>query len=122
MQESMTRGAWWDSSAPYGVNGYSFGRGEFVSEWRPVREIGIRMRDGADVLTHTGVVELSDGRVYRFAIRTGDGYWGDQPLKVASLLRQSFADAARLMVEMETGIGRADPVSLANATDRTNAL
>ncbi len=80
------------------------------------------MREGADVLTHTGIVELADGRVYRFSLRVADGYWGDAPLKVASLLRQSFGDAARLMVDMETGIGRADAASLAEAVAKVDAL
>jgi hypothetical protein len=112
----------WDGNAPYGRNGYAFGSGEFVADWRPVQEIGIRMRDGADVLSSLGVVELADGRVYRFAHRIAGAHWGGQPLKSASLLRQSFADAARLMVEMETGIGRADPVSLADAAAKVDAL
>lgn len=114
--------AFWDGNAPYGRNGYSFGRGEFVADWRPVQEIGIRMREGDDVLTHVGVVELADGRIYRFAHRVGNGYWDGAPLKVASLLRQSFADAARLMLDMETGIDRADRDSLAEAAVKIAAL
>ena len=112
----------WDGNAPYGENGYAFGRGEYVGDWHPVREISSRMRDGADVLTSVGVVELADGRVYRSAHRITDGYWGNAPVKVASLLRQPFADAARLMVDMETGIGRADVDSLADAAAKVAAL
>lgn len=113
---------YWDGMAPYGANGYAYGRGEFVTDWRPRQEIGIRMREGADVLTARGVVQLADGRVYSFAHRITGGYWDGQPLKVATLLRQSFADAARLMVEMESGIGRAEPDSLSEAARKVIAL
>lgn len=111
----------WDDMAPYGANGYAYGRGEYVRDWRPVQSVSVRMREGADVISRAGVAKLADGRVYRFAYRVAQ-HWEGKPLKVATLLREPFADAARRMLESETGIGRADAASLAVFREQVDAL
>lgn len=113
--------SFWDDMAPYGANGYAHGRGEFVPDWRPVREVSVRMREGTDVLSRMGVAELADGRVYHFAYRIAE-HWQGRPLKVAHPVRESFPDAARRMLENETAIGRADPASLAVLREQVGAL
>ena len=46
MRESMTRGEWWDDSAPYGANGYEYHKGERITGYTVAREITFDMMPG----------------------------------------------------------------------------
>jgi hypothetical protein len=90
----------WDRDAPYGPNGYTFGRGEWV-ESPAVRSIQFRMRDGDQCLAR-GVMETEDGHVYTWTVlREGREHRPDVPRRLASRVRQSFTVAAREMLKFE---------------------
>jgi len=111
----------WDERAPHGANGYAYCRGEYVTGWIPARSASVRMREGVDVVSRIGVAELSDGRVYHYAIRIPE-LWEGKPLRVATLLRAPFGVAARMMLDFETCVGRADSASLAELRKEVDAL
>lgn len=114
MQESMTRGTWWDSSAPYGANGYSFGRGEDVSGHTVAREITFDMMPGDPNCIARGVAEMTDGRVYTFTVRKSGHATvrdhNDRPRpRLASLTRMPFHEAARGLLQWERDGHRISP-------------
>lgn len=109
--ESMTRGEWWDDAAPYGANGYSFGRGERVDMTgvRVAREVTFPMMPGDPNCVARGVAELTDGRVYQFTIlKPGHSRecGGRRRVRFASLSRQSFGDLANGLIDWERNGGR----------------
>lgn len=109
MQESMTRGEWWDSSAPYGVNLYEFGRGEPVTGHTVAREVTFNMMPGDPNCTARGVAEMTDGRVYMFTVLKPDHAReidGRERVRFASLSRQPFHETARGLVDWEATGGR----------------
>lgn len=106
MRESMTRGVWWDTAAPYGPNGYQYGRGEDVSGHTVAREITFDMMPGDPGCVARGVAEMTDGRVYRFTVRksshdTVTDHDGRVRLRLASLSREPFHETARGLLEWE---------------------
>lgn len=109
MQESMTRGEWWDSSAPYGVNLYEFGRGEPVIGHTVAREVTFDMMPGDPNCVARGVAEMTDGRVYMFTVLKPDHARevdGRKRVRFASLSRRSFAETAHGLLNWEEDGGR----------------
>lgn len=69
MSDEFVNGeTFWDDYAPYGTHGYSFGRGEEVTDWRVRRQVQF-LTPRSTVCIGLGVAELADGRVYRYSIR-----------------------------------------------------
>lgn len=104
MKESMTRGEWWDDSAPYGVNAYAFGNGEPVRGHTVAREVTFDMQTGDPNCVARGVAEMTDGRVYQFTVLREDHARerdGRARVRFASLSRQTFADAAHGLLNWE---------------------
>lgn len=104
--ESMTRGEWWDESAPYGVNGYTFGRGERVDMTgvRVIREVTFAMMPGDPNCVARGVAELTDGRVYQFTVLKPDHARecdGRKRVRLASLSYQSFEGLSNALIDSE---------------------
>ena len=127
MQESMTRGVWWDTSAPYGPNGYEYGRGEDVTGHVVAREITFDMQPGDPGCVARGVAEMTDGRVYRFTVRkpghdTVKDHNGRPRPRLASLSRQSFHETARGLLQWEADGHRIPPDDVARYSEMINAL
>jgi hypothetical protein len=106
MRETMTRGMWWDTSAPYGPNGYQYGRGEDVTGHTVMREITFDMMPGDPDCVARGVAEMTDGRVYTFTVRKSDHVTtrdndGRLRPRLASLSRLPFHETARTLLEWE---------------------
>jgi hypothetical protein len=90
----------WDEMAPYGANGYSFGRGEWV-DGSVSQSVQFKMRPGDQCIAR-GVMLMSDGRVYTWTVLAeGREHRPGAPRRLASLSRQTFADAARGMLTFE---------------------
>lgn len=111
MQESMTRGDWWDTAAPYGMNGYGYESGERVDMTgvRVAREITFAMMPGDPNCVARGVAELTDGRVYSFTVRKpghAPTYDGRERPRLASLSGQSFGDLSNGLLNWEENGGR----------------
>lgn len=127
MQESMTRGVWWDTAAPYGPNGYEYGRGEDVTGHTVAREITFDMMPGDPNCIARGVAEMTDGRVYRFTtlkpghVTTRDHDGRPRP-RLASLSRQSFHETARGLLESEFAGHRLTAEDVARYRDMINTL
>lgn len=127
MQESMTRGTWWDSSAPYGPNGYEYGRGEDVTGHTVAREITFDMQPGDPNCIARGVAEMTDGRVYTFTVvrpghvTTRDHNDRPRP-RLASLTRQSFHEAARGLLKWEADGHRITPGDVTRYGDMISEL
>ena len=110
MRESMTRGEWWDDSAPYGANGYEHHKGERITGAVVAREVAFAMQPGDPNCTARGVAEMRDGRVYMFTVlrpefarerREHGERTGRMQTRFASLSRQSFADTAHSLLNWE---------------------
>jgi hypothetical protein len=97
--------AFWDQGAPYGPNGYSFGRGERV-EGKVSQSIQFRMRPGDQCLAR-GVMLMTDGRVYTWTVLREGRDRGDGRRRLATLVRTSFEETARGMFDIERD--RIDP-------------
>jgi hypothetical protein len=127
MQESMTRGVWWDTAAPYGPNGYEYGRGEDVTGHTVAREITFDMMPGDPNCIARGVAEMTDGRVYMFTVRkpghaTERDHNGRPRPRLASLSRQPFHETARGLVDWEAAGGRITPDAAAAYRDMISTL
>lgn len=106
MTESMTRGVWWDGSAPYGANGYQYGRGEDVTGHTVAREITFDMMPGDPNCVARGVAEMTDGRVYTFTVVKPDhvtvrDHNDRLRPRVASLVRTPFHETAWALLDWE---------------------
>lgn len=109
----------WDQSAPYGRNGYSFGRGEWV-DGTVLKSIQFKMREGDQCLVR-GVMEMDDGHVYTWTVlREGREHRPGVPRRLASRVRTSFAIAAREMLDFERD--RIDPDLIAGYREQVDAL
>jgi hypothetical protein len=109
MRETMARGEWWDVAAPYGTNGYQFGRGEVVTGGTVLREVTFDMQPGDPNCVARGVAEMTDGRVYMFTVRKpghGPEYDGRERPRLATLSRQGFAETAHGLLNWEEDGGR----------------
>lgn len=127
MRETMARGTWWDTAAPYGPNGYQYGRGEDVTGHVVLREITFDMMPGDPNCTARGVAEMTDGRVYRFTVRKPDhvtdrDHDGRPRPRLASLSRQPFHDTARGLLESEVLGKRVTPERAAQYRDMIDKL
>lgn len=127
MQESMTRGVWWDGSAPYGPNGYEYGRGEDVTGHTVAREITFDMMPGDPNCIARGVAEMTDGRVYTFTVRksghvTDRDHSGRPRPRLASLTRMPFHEAARGLLKWEADGHRIAPGDVARYGDMISEL
>jgi len=127
MQESMTRGVWWDTAAPYGPNGYQYGRGEDVTGHTVAREITFDMMPGDPNCIARGVAEMTDGRVYTFTVlkpghATTRDHDGRPRPRLATLSRQTFHEAARGIVEWELAGHRLTPESARAYGEQISAL
>lgn len=92
---------WFDRSAPYGPNGYAFGRGEYVKKWDPVRSFGVET-PLSDIIEYRGVVELADGRLYVCAVRRPGREDVDGNRYIVSRFRNiSYPDLVRMVWENE---------------------
>lgn len=127
MRESMTRGVWWDTAAPYGPNGYEYGRGEDVTGHTVAREITFDMMPGDPNCIARGVAEMTDGRVYTFTVRkpghaTERDHDGRPRPRLASLTRMPFHEAARGLVDWEAAGGRIAPDAAAAYREKISTL
>ena len=127
MQESMTRGVWWDTAAPYGPNGYQYGRGEDVTGHRGAREISFVLMRVDPICIARGVAVMTDGRVYTFTVlkpghATTRDHDGRPRPRLATLSRQTFHEAARGIVEWELAGHRLTPESARAYGEQISAL
>lgn len=119
---TMRTGERWDDNAPYGVNGYSFGRGEVV-RGTVAREFTFETNDRQCALR--GVAEMTDGRVYQFTLlrpefaREKDGR---ERVRFAHLSREGYRDAARGLLEFEIVGKRVDPAKVDGYRAQADAL
>lgn len=98
MTDAMER--FFDRDAPYGPNGYAYGRGEEVIG-RRVQTIQFKMRPGDPCLAR-GVMKMDDGRVYVWTVRSerhADPITGRR--RLATLSRRSFEEEARELFAFE---------------------
>lgn len=127
MRESMTRGVWWDTAAPYGANGYEYGRGEDVTGHTVAREITFDMMPGDPNCVARGVAEMTDGRVYSFTVLKSDHTTtfdndGRPRPRLATLSRQTFHETARGLLEWELAGHRLTPESAREYREQISAL
>lgn len=127
MQESMTRGEWWDESAPYGANLYRYGRGERITGAVVAREVTFDMQPGDPNCTARGVAEMTDGRVYQFTVlqdrfaRTCKAD-GRKRVRFASLSRMPFHETAYELMMWEAAGHRILPGDIPRYQEMINAL
>lgn len=131
MRESMTRGEWWDDSAPYGTNGFQYRKGERITGMVIAREIAFAMMPGDPNCAARGVAETTDGRVYMFTVlrpefarerREAGERTGRKHTRFASLSRQSFADTAHGLLTWEEAGHRIAPDDVARYRREIDAL
>lgn len=131
MRESMTRGEWWDDSAPYGANGYEWHKGERITDAVVVREVAFTMMPGDPNCAARGVAEMTDGRVYMFTVlrpewarerREAGERTGRRHTRFASLSRQSFTDTAHDLLTWEEAGHRIAPGDAARYRQEIDAL
>lgn len=127
MQETMTRGMWWDTAAPYGPNGYQYGRGEDVTGHAVTREITFDMMPGDPGCVARGVAEMADGRVYTFTVRkpghvTEVDHDGRPRPRLASLSRMPFHETARTLLDWEFAGHRVSAGAVADYREQISAL
>ncbi len=127
MQETMTRGTWWDTSAPYGPNGYRYGRGEDVTGHTVMREVTFDMMPGDPNCVARGVAEMTDGRVYTFTVRkpghaTEHDHDGRPRPRLASLSRMPFHETAHTLLDWEFAGHRVSADAVADYRDEIGTL
>lgn len=127
MQESMTRGEWWDESAPYGPNGYTYGRGERIAGAQVAREVTFDMQPGDPNCVARGVAEMTDGRVYMFTVVREEFARncpadGRKRRRFASLSRQPFREAASELMAWEIAGHRIRPADAPEYMRKINSL
>ncbi len=125
MRETMTRGEWWDDAAPYGANGYQFGRGETVREISVRQEITFDMMPGDPNCVARGVAQMADGRVYTFTVLKPDRATerdGRVRVRLATLSRQPFHETARGLLMWEADGHRIDRADVARYVAEIDAL
>lgn len=122
---SMQTGEWWDDAAPYGANGYEYGRGEVIRNVSVLREVTFEMMPGDPNCTARGVAEMTDGRVYQFTILRDDHGRerdGRRRVRFASLSRQPFHELARGLLDSEVLGKRVTPESAARYGEQISTL
>lgn len=98
--ETVQAEPFWDRSAPYvGPHDYTRGTGEFVTG-KITRAIQFKMRPGDQCIAR-GVMEMSDGLVYLWAVRA-EGHADGEHRRLAGRVRSgTFEQNARELFEFE---------------------
>jgi hypothetical protein len=109
----------WDRSAPYGVNGYSYGRGEWV-DGEVSQSVQFKMRAGDQCIAR-GVMEMTDGRLYTWTVRAERHADMSGHRRLATLMRSgTFAELSHSLFAAEES--RIDPDRIAEYRAEIDAL